>query len=68
MPGVGIGDVTDMIDKVPEEASADTLFIIHAGMNDVHKTRFEELLDKNRKLIQQYKTKSNNIMTSGVLS
>ena len=67
MPGAGIDDVTDMMDKVSEEATADTLFVIHAGTNDVRKTRSEELLDKYRKLIQQYKTKSNNIMISGVL-
>ena len=67
MPGAGIDDVTEMTDKVSEEATADTLFVIHAGTNDVRKTRSEELLDKYRKLIQQYKTKSNNIMISGVL-
>ncbi len=67
MPGAGIDDVTEMMEKVSEEATAETLFVIHAGTNDVHKTRSEELLDKYRKLIQQYKTKSNNIMISGVL-
>ena len=67
MPGAGIDDVTVMKDKVSEEATADTLFVIHAGTNDVRKTRSEELLDKYRKLIQQYKTKSSNIMISGVL-
>ncbi len=67
MPGAGIDDVTEMMDKVSEEATADTLFVIHAGTNDVRKTRSEELLDKYRKLIQQYKTKSNNMMISGVL-
>ena len=67
MPGAGIDDVTHMMDKVTEEATADTLFVIHAGTNDVRKTRSEELLDKYRKLIQQYKTKSHNVMISGVL-
>ncbi len=67
MPGAGIDDVTEMMDKVSEEATADTLFVIHAATNDVRKARSEEMLDKYRKLIQQYKTKSNNIMISGVL-
>ncbi len=67
MPGAGIDDVTEMMEKVSEEATAETLFVIHAGTNDVRKTRSQELLDKYRKLIQQYKAKSNNIMISGVL-
>jgi hypothetical protein len=67
MPGGGIDDVTDMMDKVSEEATAESLFVIHAGTNDVRRTRSEELLDKYRKLIQQYKTKSSNIIISGVL-
>ena len=67
MLGAGIDDVTEMMDKVSKEATSDTLFVIHAGTNDVRKTRSEELLDKYRKLIQQYKTKSNNILISGVL-
>ncbi len=58
MPGAGIDDVTEMMNKVSEEATADSLFVIHAGSNDVRKTRSEELLDKYRKLIQQYKTVS----------
>ena len=67
MPGAGIDDVTSMMDKVTEDASPESLFVIHAGTNDVRKTRSEELLDKYRKLIQQYKTKSRNIVISGVL-
>ena len=67
MPGAGIDDVTNMVDKVAEEATTESLFVIHVGTNDVRKTRSEELLDKYSKLIQQYKTKSRNIMISGVL-
>ena len=68
IPGAGIDDVTDMMDKVSEEATAESLFVIHAGANDVRRTRSEELLDKYRKFIQQYKTKSNSIMMSRLLS
>ena len=67
MPGVGIDDVTDIMDKVSEDATNESLFVIHAGTNDILKTRSEKLLDKYRKLIQQYKTKSNNIIISDVL-
>ncbi len=67
MPGEGIDDVTEMMKKVSEEATAETLFVIHAGTNDIRKTRSEELLIEYRKVIQQYKIKSNNIMISGVL-
>ncbi len=65
--GAGIDDVTEMMDKMAEEATADTLFVIYAGTKDIRKTRSEVLLDKYRKLIQQYKAQSNNIMISGVL-
>ena len=57
-----------MFDQVSEEAKNNSLFVIHAGTNDVLKTRSEEMLDKYHRLIQQYKTKSSNILISGVLS
>ena len=41
--------------------------VIHAGTNDITKTDSEELLDKYRRFIQQYMTKSSNILISGVL-
>ena len=67
MPGAKVDDVTDVIDQIAKDATDKTLFVIHAGTNDVKKTRSEELLNKYRSLIQQYKTKSSNIMISGVL-
>ncbi len=67
MPGAGIDDVTDLFDQLSEEATNESLFVVHTGTNDVRKTRSEELVDKYRKLIQQYKTKSSKIMISGVL-
>ena len=67
LPGAGVDDVTDVLDQVAGEATAESLFVIHTGTNDVQKTRSEELLDKYRRLIQQYKTKSSNIIISGVL-
>ena len=67
VPGAGVDDVTDLFDQVSEEATNESLFVLHTGTNDVRTTRSEDLLDKYRKLIQQYKTKSNRIMISGVL-
>ncbi len=52
MPGAGIDDVTEMMEKVSEEATAETLFVIHAGMNDVRKTQSHELLDKYCKVTE----------------
>ncbi len=67
MLGASIDDVTDLFDQVSEEATNESLFAVHTGTNDVRKTRSEDLLDKYRKLIQQYKTKSSKIMISGIL-
>ncbi len=67
MPRAGIDDVTDLFRHVSEEATNESLFVVHTGTNDVRKTRSEDPLDKYRKLIQQYKTKSSKIMISGVL-
>ena len=67
VPGAGVDDITDLFDQVSEEATNESLFVLHTGTNDVRKTRSEELLDKYRKLIEQYKTKSSNIILSGVL-
>ena len=52
---------------VTKDANENTLLIIHAGSNDVKRTRSEELLEKYRKTIQRYKTKSKKIIISGIL-
>ena len=67
LPGAGVDDITNVLDQVSAEATDKSLFVIHAGTNDIRKTRSEELLNKYRRLIQQYKTKSSNIIISGVL-
>ena len=67
MPGGGINDIIAAREEVTDGASKDTLFIMHVGTNDVKKTRSEELLQKYRELIEQYKMKSRNIMISGIL-
>ena len=68
-PGAGLSDITAVCDDVTKDADPNSLYIIHAGTNDVLRTRSEELLDKYRRLIQQYKTKTNanNIIITGIL-
>ncbi len=44
-----------------------TLFILYIGTNDVKTNRSEELMDKYKRLIQQYKEKSSSIIMSGIL-
>lgn len=67
MPGGGIDDIIAARDEVTDGANKDTLYILHVGTNDVQKTRSEELLQKYRNLIKQYKMKSNNMIISGIL-
>ena len=66
-PGAKVDDITAVLDQVSAETANDSLYVIHTGTNDVTSTRSEELLDKYRRLIQQYKTKSPNILISGIL-
>ena len=68
-PGAGLNDITAVCDDVTKDADSNSLYIIHAGTNDVLRTRSEELLEKYRRMIQQYKTKTNanNIIISGIL-
>ena len=67
MPGGGLDDITAATDVVSEGAKSETLYIIHAGTNDVQSTRTEEIMDKYRRLIRRYKEKSNNVIVSGIL-
>ena len=62
----GIADITGKADQVLEGTTQESLFVIHTDTNDVCETRSEKLLDKYRRLTQQYKNKSNNIMISGM--
>ena len=67
MPGGGIDDIIAAREEVTNGASKDALYIFHVGTNDIQKTRSEELLNKYRNLIKQYKMKSRNIIISGIL-
>ncbi len=66
-PGAGIDDITAVLEEISPQATNDSLFVIHIGTNDITTTRSEEMLEKYRRLIQQYKSKSPNILISGVL-
>lgn len=67
IPGAGLDDIVEAYDDTTKDASEKTLFVIHAGSNDVMRTRSEELMEKYRKMIQHYKNKSRNIIISGIL-
>ena len=68
-PGARLDDVTAVCEDVTRDADPNALYIIHAGTNDVKTTRSEELLEKYRRMIAQYKRKTNgnNIIISGIL-
>ncbi|MCP4268391.1 MAG: hypothetical protein GY777_22915 [Candidatus Brocadiaceae bacterium] len=67
IPGAGVDHVIAAKDEVTTGLNDNSLLVIHVGTNDVERTRSEDLLQKYRKLIQQYKSKTNNIIVSGVL-
>ena len=50
-----------------EEATAESLLVIHAGTTNGEKTGSEELLDEYRRDTQQYTITSINIVIPGVL-
>ena len=56
IPGARLDDITDVCGEVTSDADDNTLFIIHAGTNDVSSTRPEELLEKYKKIIRQFRT------------
>ena len=67
IPGASVDDVAEAVDTVVEGVPANGIVIIHAGTNDIMRTRSEELLEKYRRMIRRYKEKTNNIMISGIL-
>ena len=54
-------------DDVTKNARNDTFYVIHAGTNDVKKSSSEALLDKYRRMIRKFKTRTDNILISGIL-
>ena len=68
-PGARLDDITAVCDDVTSDSESSTLYVLHAGTNDVCSTRSEELLEKYRRMIKQFKSKTNssNIIISGIL-
>ena len=67
IPGAGLDDVMSAVEEVTAGANNNTLYVFHAGTNDISRTRSEALLEKYRTLIRQYRMKSSNIIISGIL-
>ena len=69
MPGGRINDITAASEEATADSDNNTLFIVHAGTNDIQHTRSEELVDKYKKMIQAFRTKTNNnnLILSGIL-
>ncbi len=65
-PGATVNDITAR-DDVLAWSDDNTLLILHIGKNDIKASRSEELMEKYKRLIQQYKEKLNNIIMSGIL-
>ena len=68
-PGAGLDDITAVCDDVTSDSASSTLYVLHAGTNDVGSTRSEELLEKYRRMIKQFKSKTSGtkIVVSGIL-
>ncbi len=67
MIGASLNDVYEAASTVCDEAKSATLYVIHAGTNDVKSTRTEASLDKYRRIIRGYKEESRHIILSGIL-
>lgn len=66
-PGAGIDDITAGLDEVTADPTNDFCFVLHTSTNGVCKTRSEGLLEKYRRPVEPYNTKSPNVIFSGVL-
>ncbi len=54
-------------DLVSDQKEQDTLFVLHAGTNDVQLMRTEEILGNYRRMIRRYMEKSPHIIVSVIL-
>lgn len=67
IPGAKLDDIESAVDAVSVNAKDDTVYLIHAGTNDLQSTQIQDLLAKYRQVIRKYKTKSPHIIVSGIL-
>lgn len=56
-PGIEVDGITAARHDVVTDWDQNSLFVIHAGTNDIKPDRTEELTEKYRRLIQQFKKK-----------
>ena len=64
MPSCSLDNNTAGCVEATSMSDPNTLLIIHAGTNDVMDTRYKELQQKCKRMIQQYKSKPNKINLS----
>jgi len=57
--------MTSAINEATNGANNKDLFVIHAGVNNIQRTRLDKLLEKYRKMIRKIKNGINNIIISG---
>ena len=67
IPGAGVNDVSEALEDVTKDTPNNSLVVLHVGTNDVVRTRSEELMQRYRQMIRRYKTKTKNIIISGIL-
>ena len=67
IPGGGVDDVIASLDEVSNLAPANTMYVVHVGTNDVQHTRSEELMAKYKRLIENFKNKSRDVIISGII-
>ena len=67
IPGATLTDIAAAVEDVTSGAPSPTLYIVHAGTNDLQKTRSEDILEKYRRVIRRFKAKSRHVFISGIL-
>ena len=67
IPGARLNDITAARDDVTQDGDRNTLYIIHAGTNDIQYSNPDELLAKYKLMIQRFKMKTDRLVISGIL-
>ena len=67
LPGGRLDDILETVDTVSEEANRNTMYVIHAGTNDISSTRPADLLEKYKRVIRKFKGKSRHVLVSEIL-
>ena len=67
IPETRLNDITAARDDVTQDGDRNTLYIIHAGTNDIQYSNPDELLAKYKLMIQRFKMKTDRLVISGNL-